>query len=356
MTDTRPSGKTRLVAALLLWGFWTVSTFTFFALLYEFRGSELGACGAEWWYYAELYSQLFIYPITFGLISTFLLHYPWVLSVHYVSSMRSGATGFTIIISILTVVGFMSYMELFHVTPTPPPWYIAPEFMKNGDEGKQILELLGKRCDEDLKPIDLESSSRELREHLGRLWNNGGSEHLSYTFYIYHAGFIGMTFLFALLFTTASIMVVRNFENKEDSENKFMTFLVMLALFLGSFWVVMWLTFITEKLTVYSESPFSSFNYMFLLVFLAFYIWLLITYWPNSEFYVKLVSLIPPCIAGIFHIIPKNNSRFLVDVFGVGSSPEIYIALILFLLAVFFPAILIGLRRERDCPSNKELK
>ena len=58
MTDTQPSGKTRFVAASLLWTFWAVSAFPLFVLYFEFQCRQLGECGTEWWYYARKISQL----------------------------------------------------------------------------------------------------------------------------------------------------------------------------------------------------------------------------------------------------------------------------------------------------------
>ena len=83
MIDTQPSSRTRFLAGSLLWGLWLVSALPFFSLFIEFRGRQLGDCGAEWWYYARFYSHFFLYPITFGLISTALLHRPWIRSVHH---------------------------------------------------------------------------------------------------------------------------------------------------------------------------------------------------------------------------------------------------------------------------------
>ena len=87
MTDTQPSRKTRFVAASLLWGVWAVSVVPLFALFFEFQCRQLGECGAEWWYYARLYSHFFVYPVTFGLISTALLHRPWLRSAHHLCSL-----------------------------------------------------------------------------------------------------------------------------------------------------------------------------------------------------------------------------------------------------------------------------
>ena len=88
MIETQPTGRTRIVAALSLWGCWLVSISPVVALFFEFGQGQLEACGAEWWYHAKFYSHFFIYPVTFGLVSTVFLHRPWIRVVHYLHSLR----------------------------------------------------------------------------------------------------------------------------------------------------------------------------------------------------------------------------------------------------------------------------
>ena len=354
MTDTQPSRRTRLVAASLLWTPWLVSTLPLFVLLYEFRCGELGECGAEWSYYARFYSHFFLYPITFGLISTFFLRHPWARVVHHVCSIKPGLMGF-IVISVVAVVSFISYQEFSRATPAP--WDIAPEFMKNRDEGKRVLELIGKRCDPVSEPHALTNldneDKREFQDHLNGLWDGRG-EHRSYTSHFYRTGFIGMTFLFAFLGATVAITAIWNLKNKEDSENRRATSLVMFALVFASFWVVMRFTFIMEKMTIYSEDPLRTHNWAIFLVFFSFYVWIFITSWHRSGIYDKVLNLLP-IIASIpiSIILAMDGSHFvertlliLVDVFGTGSSPETYITVILFLLVIFFPGFLRSLNGD----------
>lgn len=348
MTDTRPSRRTRLVARSLLWIPWAVSALPLFVLIYEFRCGELGECGVEWSYYARFYSHFFLYPITFGLISAFFLRHPWARVVHHICSIKPELRGF-IVISVVAVVFFISYQEFSRATPAP--WDIAPKFMENRDEGKKVLELFGKRCDSVSAPhalTDLDDEDKsEFQENLNSLWDGHG-EHRSYTSHFYRAGFIGMTFLFAFLGATVAITAIWNLKNKEDSENKRATSLVMFALIFASFWVVMRFTFIMEKMTIYLEDPLRVYNWMIFLLFFSFYVWLFITSWPRSGVYDKVLNLLP-IIASIpisvmvamdgSHFV-ERTSLILVDVFGTGSSPETYITVILFLLVIFFPGFL----------------
>ena len=151
MTDTQPSRRTRLVAAALLWTPWLVSTLPLFALFIEFQCRQLGDCGAEWWYYARLYSHFFLYPVTFGLISTALLHRPWIRSVHHLRSlpedtrtvrifglvaMRAGVAKIAVItLSALAIIIFASWVEF--TRSTPALWSFPPDIpSQGGDAGE----------------------------------------------------------------------------------------------------------------------------------------------------------------------------------------------------------------------------
>ena len=170
MTDTQPSRRTRLVAAALLWTPWLVSTLPLFALFIEFQCRQLGDCEAEWWYYARLYSHFFLYPVTFGLISTALLHRPWIRSVHHLRTlpedtrtvkicglvaMRAGVAKIGVItLSALAIIIFASWVEF--TRSTPALWSFPPDIpSQGGDAGEaegpgrwlsSARTLIQKRC------------------------------------------------------------------------------------------------------------------------------------------------------------------------------------------------------------------
>lgn len=285
MTDTRRSPTTGFLAGLALWGVWVVSALPLFALFFEFRCDRLDGCGKEWWYYARFYSHFFLYPITFGLISTALLHRPWIRTVHHLRSLpestRTGKIGL-IVVSMLLVVGFISYMEFSgsyssdafkncRNSPTESlpefrgavtaPWNIAPEAMKSSDEGMRVRELLEKRCkgtpdtsnsegsfddfpdsSKECEFIDLpvgtpsllqgmlsglcKSSSTLLTEdekceflrELNALWEDGNGPR-SYTEKFYRVGFVTMTTLFAFLFATVFITTTRYSKSEKDPKD-----------------------------------------------------------------------------------------------------------------------------------------
>ena len=412
MTDTQPSRGTRFVAASLLWGFWAVSALPLFVLYFEFQCRQIKGCGAEWWYYARFYSHFFLYPVTFGLISTVLLHRPWIRSVHHLCSLPERAKlviTSIFVISMLVVVGFASLVEfskdhsdssalqkcksllgIENLTSfsgaTPAPWSIAPKVMDDHDEDVEVRDLLEKRCERlpdssnrseecrfqlilpgitsssfsglctrasILSPILLSDEDKcRFQEDLSRLWKDGDRRHRSYTEASYNAGFVGMTALFTILFATVVITMIWNSKKedskKERSENKRMLFLVTLALFFATFWMLMRIAFLTEKLSVYPEDPLLMFNWLIFLAFVALYVQLVVSRWSKSERYERLLGIVLS-IAGIavgFTGLFEGSSRVLewipgalVGVFGTGSSPETYVAVLLFLLVVHFPYI-----------------
>ena len=147
-TGFHPSlpGKTRkLVIATPLF-LWVLSALPLLVLSIEFKGGDLGSCGKEAYYYAKLYPHFFLYPVTFGLISTALLTYPWLWSVEYLySHRRARLRNFSIIaVSItLAVVFFASYMEF--TGSTPSIWSFSPT--TNSADLQKARDLIKDRCE-----------------------------------------------------------------------------------------------------------------------------------------------------------------------------------------------------------------
>ena len=370
MTGTQPSGRTRLIATLLLWLPWMVSILPFFVLFFEFHCAQLGACGKEWWYYAKFYSHFFLYPITFGLISTALLHRPWVRSIHYLRSLsgpaRTRKVGF-IVTSVLTVVSFAGYME-FASKPsigvskecrnlpkfagaTPAPWSLAPDAIKDKEEGRRIRALLSERCQGGSASLS-EPEKCDFREDLSILWEDSGRR-LSYTEHSYRAGFIAMTILFAFLFLTILVVRAWDSQDRSDSENKPMMTLLSLALFFATFWVLMRFTFLLEKLSLYQEDPLLMYNAFIFLTFLVVYIHHVASRWSTAEPYEKRLELLLSIAAGAIAVVgffidhlPAMIPDAFIRTFGTGSSPGTYMVLLLFLVVVHFPHILRYLDEE----------
>ena len=399
MTDARRSPTTGFLAGLALWGVWVVSALPLFALFFEFRCDQLKGCGKEWWYYARLYSHFFLYPVTFGLISTALLHRPWIRTVHHLHSLpartRAMKVGL-IVASMLLVVGFISYVEFsgsyssdaFKSCGIKPagavtaPWSIAPEAMKSSDDGMRIRELLELRCErifdssnssEKCEFIELpvfglsdmlsglcKRSSTLLRKEekceflrkLNALWEDGNGPR-SYTEKFYRVGFVTMTTLFAFLFATMFITTTRYSKSEKDPKDpetrelESSMSLLALSLLFATFWVLMRITFLTEQLTIYPETSRMIFDWLIFLVFVALYVHLVTRFWSKSERYKRHLDLalsLASVVIGVMGLLGDFLSvewipEVLVRVFGTGGMPETYIAVLLFLFVVHFPHI-----------------
>ena len=357
MTGTRRPRMTGFFAGLSLWGVWAVAALPFLALFFEFRYGRLGECGQEWWYYARLYSHFFLYPITFGLISTIFLHRPWIRTVRHLGSLpgrtRAMKSGL-IAVSILAVVVFMGYLEFSGSTPAP--WSIAPGAMETSEEGRGIHALLEERCRRaksgEAYGLD-KGKKHEFQRKLGSLWEDGDGL-WSYTEGFYRAGFLAMTALFAFLFATIFITGTRYSKNGEAAESRkspeagSMMRLLALALVFATFWVLMRITFLTEKLSIYPEDPLLIYNWLIFLAFAAVYVHVVIRLRPESGRYenylnlaLSIAGLVLSAIGLVSDALPVEwIPKALVDVFGTGSTPPTYIALLLFLLVVHFPHLL----------------
>ena len=150
MTGVRPPGRVGTITASFLWGLWALTALPLLVLVVEFGRGDLGDCGNEACYYAKFYSHFFLYPVTFGLISTMFLTRPWIQSVHYLFSLpgRMRMIG-AIAVTMLLVVGFASYVEFTRATPAV--WLFTPTVLSNtdGEQADSLKEaccLLEKRC------------------------------------------------------------------------------------------------------------------------------------------------------------------------------------------------------------------
>ena len=357
MTSARGPRMTGFLAGSSLWSVWAVTALPFFVLFFEFRCGRLGECGQEWGYYARLYSHFFLYPITFGLISTILLHRPWIRTVRHLGSLPGRTRAMTaglIAASILAVVVFMGYLEF--TGSTPAPWSIAPETMETSEEGRRIHELLEERCGRaqsgEVCGLD-EGEKCEFQGKLNSLWD-GGDGPWSYTERFYRAGFLAMTALFAFLFVAIFVAGIQHSKNGEAAEARkgsdagSMMRPLALALVFATFWVLMRLTFLVEKSSLYLEDDLLRYNGFIFLAFVAVYVHVVIKLRPESGRYenylnlaLSIAGLVLSAIGLVSDALPVEwIPKALVDVFGTGSTPATYIALLLFLLIVHFPHLL----------------
>ena len=357
MTGVRHPERVGILAAVFLWGLWALTALPLFVLLVEFGCGDLGKCGNEALYYAKFYSHFFLYPVTFGLISAMFLTRPWIRSVHYLFSLpgRIGMIS-AIAVSMFLVVGFASYAEFTRATPAV--WSFTPAVLSNteGEQAgslKEARDLLKKRCMPPASELSDEEKNEEktaFKEKLEPLWENRG-EILSYTAKFYRVGFVAMTTLFAILFLTIFIAIAaapkatkdQKATTVEPMEREMMVSLASALLF-AAFWVLMRITFLIEKTSVYPEDPLLILNYFIFLVFVVLYVYLISADWTKPEPHERYLHTMTST-AGIFTSVmvllrEESMSDVLVHTFGTGGSHLTYITVFLFLLVVYFPHLL----------------
>ena len=341
-------GKTKLFVASIPWILWVLSALPLLALSIEFKDGDLGACGKEAYYYAKLYSHFFLYPVTFGLISTILLTYPWLWSVEYLySHRRTRLRSFSIIaVSMLAVVFFASYMEF--TRSTPAIWSFSPT-TKSADLQK-ARELIEDRCERrpslhsGLNEEEKGDSSKkdDFSEALNTL--KGNNVLLSWTEIFYRIGFVAMTLLFAVLFVT---VFVERISKTEGQDAPFRLWVA--ALSFATFWMLMRITFLIEKLSLYPDEPLLRENYFIFGAFAVLYICLVSTIWtrirPSEQWgsilnALTLIATVTGLLASHVSVYMKWVPEMLVSLFGTESSLSTYIGVIFLLLISHLPYIL----------------
>lgn len=381
MIDSRPSARTTFVASLLLWIPWLLSALPIFVLFLEFRCGELGECGAEWWYYARFNSNLFLYSVTFGLISTALLHRPWVRTVHHLHSLPGSARFKTIGVVVLGVVGaagLFSHGEFYYKHSTedfkectedfsqfggaaPAPWFIAPDVMEDEDKDMRIRSLFTKRCGKVSPPLTIQEKC-EFQSKLSILWEDRDGS-ASYTARFYRAGTVAMTIGFALLFATLYIMgtskSMKNAAGRRSSEDKQMKTLLVLAYQFAMFWALMRVGVIRENQSLYAEDPLLTFNYLILFLF-AFGFAVISICWPEASRYERYrARFFGFGMAGLFLSIAGFATQIiglegtwipdqLVRVFGTGGSLGSYLSVLFLLFVAHFRYILRWARDDKS--------
>lgn len=348
--ESQPSRGTRAFAAWSLWGCWVVSIFPAVALVLEFGQRQIEDCGAEWWYHATFYSHFFIYPVTFGLVSTVFLHRPWIRVVHYLRSLTGPAktrhVAF-IVSSMLVVVGFMSYVEFSRAPQgsaavncpsanfteaTRSLWDLPPDAMK-GNEVERVHALVAMQC----RGEELTSDQKcEYGQKMADLWE-AGSRRNSRTVQAYWFGFVTMTSLFVFLF--AAIAIVRSWKPKIRSrpESKRIAGMLLLALSFATGWVCMRLLYLREKSLLYPEDPQWAFDILILGIFGVFFLHAAACRWSRIARHDRILTIAISIISiVVFYAIKHSgNLTSVTEDFLV-----ILVAGILFFFASSFPFLL----------------
>ena len=224
-----------------------------------------------------------------------------------------------------------------------------PAFGEQADSLKEARDLLKKQC----KPGCALNNDQKtaFKKKLDSLWKNR-SEILSYTEKFYRVGFMAMTTLFAILFVTIFIAITakpktktaESNETTADSMGQEMRIPLASALLFATFWVLMRITFLIEKTSVYPEDPLSIPNYFIFLAFVVLYVYFISMDWTEFEFYEQYLHTMTSAAGIVTSVMvllrEESMSDVLVGTFGTGGSHLTYITVFLFLLVVYFPYLL----------------
>ncbi len=345
----------KLIPAFVLWSIWALSALQPVVLAIEFWDLELKDCGYEAWYYARLYSHMFLYPFTFGLVSTIFLHRPLIEGIDYLhrlSKPERRKKSAVIVVSVALIVGVASYAEFSQATQAI--WAFSPKTLSKYEPGIKARNFLENRCKETeltgnqggkvsfsdlMKELEKESDSHSwIKIH-------------SWTEIAYHLGFPSMFSLFIILFVTISIAST----TPEDVRQRMMPRLTYALLF-ASFWVLMRFAFLAEKFSIFNKEDdrLLLFNGLIFLAFLVVYKIYLRTFRMDRlnnmlvDTMFSLMTTINVLFFGEFWIpislpnwIPDiRMTDILIRLFGTQSDELTYLFIFLFLLLVFFPHIL----------------
>ena len=376
--------RNRKGATCVLLGLWAGSALQPVALALEFWALELEICGSEAWYYARFYSHMFVYPVTFGFFSTLFLISPFVETVDILR--RRGKLFIFMVLPILLVVVVASVAEFSQSTGAI--WEFSPGVLHGKPSGIKAREILENRCratenteesysayPDDLAMEDpynvylnelsfselLKNLEEEARSHK---WAELSSlEKIyecirirSWTNMAYKLGYASMTALFMLLFVTFFIAVTE-YRVRQRTMERLMDRLTY-ALVFASFWVLMRITFMVEKFSIFTvkDDKLFIFNFLIFLLFLFVYSYLLTilkdkSYTPVDKFNHGFLS-----IFGITELflgtagLANWMSDILVRLFGTRSDLLTYTIIGVFLLVVFFPKTL----RACDSPDRDQ--
>lgn len=304
MANDAHHSREALCMASILWFFWLLSALPLPVLISEFGHVPLGACENMGWYYARLHSHVFLYPVTFGLVSTVFLTLHWVKSWDHLRKCLSNDLNIKIValivVAILLVTGISGSFSSI-----PAIWSFAPDYKVldkiNVDEKGKDTKKLRKKIEEqyyqnDRKKFEktiektieketiekiTEKTTEKITEKIQLLRNQWKNAPFSYTEVFYRIGHLAMTILFCLLFTTG--FLVTTSPEAKGSKAKVPETYVWFALFFAFFWVLMRVTFLFEEQSLYGNNPLLELHGAFLILFVGLFVLLPLLRYRNYK-------------------------------------------------------------------------
>ena len=345
--------KFQILVGGVLWLIWICSALPLLVIILEFGKSNLENCGNEAWYFARFYSHMFIYPATFGLLSTICLTSPFINTVRHLCHPDRRPIGYIVLAVILLVIVFAGKREFGAASEAI--WSFTPASLSDIDDGKEARNLFTNLCDDsqanESNPDQKQEQKQDTIEDVLNRLDESDLAVMSWTHIAYSVGFVAMGVLFLLIFGT--IVVLRIWGPLGNRTVP----LVTLALFTASFWTLARIAFLTEKLQIYSKEPLLQENILIFLLFGSLYVTLASAVWKQITAYETFISIVIALaglavslaaliISSMTDIEANWLSSFLVGLFGTRSSLSVYFAMILFWLIIFLPYILLTFKKE----------
>ena len=345
--------KFQILVGGVLWLIWVCSALPLVAIILEFGKSNLENCGNEAWYFARFYSHMFIYPATFGLLSTICLTSPFINTVRHLCHPDRRPIGYIVLAVILVVIAFAGSREFGGASEAI--WSFTPSSLSDIEDSKKARNLFANLCDDsqsnESNPDQKQEQKQDTIEDILSRLDESESAIKSWTNIAYSVGFVAMGVLFLLIFGTVVVLRIWG-----PLGNRTVT-LVTLALVTASFWMLARIAFLTEKLQIYSKEPLMEENILIFLLFVSLYVTLASAVWKPMMAYETFISIVISLaglvVSSVAFIVSYSTdfeanwlSGFLVGLFGTRSSFPVYFAMILFWLMIFLPYILLPLKKE----------
>ena len=249
----------------VLWLLWISSVTPLAVLFYEFGGHHANApacVGAS--YYAKLYGHIFVYPATFGFLTTAFLTRPLLHTVRTINLLEEKRR-YVLASLAAVIVGIVLFASWSEFTEgTPAPWsfkvFAEPEikdesllrpcnYLKEHERHSGVLERQ-----------DGEQKSKPLQVLVAEKDNLAKSD----TEWAERVYFIGNTTVLVVLMVV--VLVQMGFDDRSQIG------LTVAALGSATAWVIFRLTFLMEKEKLYDQDPLLPLNYLVFIAAVVLYV------------------------------------------------------------------------------------
>lgn len=355
--EARSTSAGDIAAVAFLWTLWALSVVPLVVLFIEFWEPQHCVKASD---YAKLYGHMFVYPLLFGLPATVFLTRPW--ATHLPVDSRTA-----------TCAGTPDYVSIRHrgnrlirdlcgsLTHATPALWSFKAAHENPDEDNASAAAIRNACtflQERFQGNTQSAAKATEQQNRTRLKENGKvtkpldnlndlsrEEPRSATEWACHVGYIGNTIWTALLFSIVVVLLARTDSNENPPVGH-----VVAAVTLATTWVPFRAAFLVEKVELYNTDPLHLLNYLVFLAFVVLQLHVLRLYMNgpngvgpekrNAALWTPMVYLLSALASLPEHLETLDIvADTLVKYFGHGSSPRIYITMLLLLLFTIAPDV-----------------